>query len=178
MSPFPCKATEYGFPAKLLVVKPGANISIVGETPTLSEVQAAIAAGDMIVIEELTNGQRTEADRQTEEGADTADGLVNVLGVNMAITGRVKLLDEAVRTDLAKLNCFQRLNVWFITNQAYIFGGKTGYKVANFIPPTIMEGFGVRAYHDINFVYKHNLNQTEPAGYDEGFLALTNPAVS
>jgi hypothetical protein len=181
MNPFPCKATDYGYPSKLILQAPGGSLTVAGETPTLSEIQAGIAASGLdklIVIEELTNGQRVESERQEESGADTADGLVNTLGVNMAIVGKIKLLDEAVRADLAKLNCNQRLKVWVITSQGYIFGAKTGYRVANFIPPTILEGFGVRAYHDINFVYKHDMNATDPAAQDDGFLDLKNPAVS
>jgi hypothetical protein len=177
LSPFPCKATDYGYPSKLILQAPGGDLTVAGEIPTLAEIQAGIAASGLdklIVIEELTNGQRIESERQEESGADTADGLTNTLSINMAVVGKIKLLDESVRADLAKLNCNQRLKAWVITSQGYIFGGKKGYKVANFIPPTILEGFGVRAYHDINFVYQHNLNATDPAGQDDGFLSLTN----
>jgi hypothetical protein len=181
LSPFPCKRTEYGYPSKIILQKIGGSISVAGETPTLSEIQAGIAASGLdklVVIEELTNGQRIESERQEESGADTADGLTNVTSINVAIIGKIKLLDETVRADLAKLNCNQRMNVWVITSQGYIFGGKKGYRAAVFIPPTALEGFGVAAYHDVNFVYQHNLNATDPAGQDDGFLSLTNVAGS
>lgn len=178
---FPCKPTDYGYPSKLALQDPDGSLTVVGESPTLAELQAGINASGqdrVVLIEEITNGQRVEGAREEESGADTADGLTNTFGVNMAVTGKIKLINEAVRVNLAELNCQQRLKMWIITNKGYIFGGKTGYKVANFIPPMILGGFGVRAAYDLNLVYAHNLNKTDPAGQDDGFLELTNPATS
>ncbi len=178
IAPFPCKSTDYGYASKLLLLPPTGTLEVAGETPTLAEIQAAIAeSGEnrMVVIEEITNGQRNVGDVEEETGADTADGLTNTFGVNMVLTGRVKLVDEAVRANLEALNCYSRLKMWFITNKGYIFGGATGYRVSNFIKPMILEGFGTRAYYDINQVYSHNLNATDPAGYDAGFTSLVNP---
>lgn len=180
-SKFPCKAEEYSFPVKLLLQHPDGVLEVAGESPTLAEIQVGIGAtgvNKLIVIEQITNGQRTEAEREEESGADTADGLTDTFGINMTVTGRVKLLNEEIRKDAAVLNCQRRLNMWFVTNTGWIFGGKTGYKIANFIPPLIMEGFGVKPYLDLNLVHKINLNKTDPAGQNDGFLLLMNPAVS
>lgn len=181
MIQFPCKAVDYGYPSKLLLLPLGGDITVAGESPTLAEVQAAMAASGldkMILIEEITNGQRVEVNREEESGADTSDGLVDTFSINMAITGRVKLINEAIRSKLAGLNCHKRLKVWFITNKGYIFGGKTGYKAANFIPPMSLEGFGTRGYYPLNYVYAHDLTKDDPAGQNDGFLDLVNVDVS
>lgn len=178
MSPFPCKAVDYGFPKKLILQDPDGSLTVAGESPTLSEIQAGIAASGedkLIVIEQITNGQLVESSREEETGADTADGLTNTFGINMAVTGNIKLLDESVRADLLKLNCHERLKMWVITSKGYILGGATGYKIANFFSPMTLGGYGTRAMVPLNLVYQHNLNATDPAGQDDGFLNLVNP---
>lgn len=177
MAPFPCKATDYGFPKKLILQDPQGELTVAGETPTLSEIQAGMAASGedkLIVIEQITNGQLVESSREEETGADTADGLTNTFGINMAVTGNIKLLDESVRADLLKLNCNERLKMWIITSKGYIFGGKNGYIIANFFSPMILGGYGTKPMIPINLVYQHNLNATDPAGQDDGFLNLVN----
>lgn len=179
--PFPCKAVDYGYPKAALLMDPNGSLTVAGETPTLSEVQAGIAAtGEdrLIVIEEITNGQLVEDSREEESGADTADGLTNTFGVNMALTGNIKLLDETLRSALLSLNCEQRKQMWIITSKGYILGGKYGYKTPAFIPPMTLGGYGTRAMVPISWVYQHNLNATDPAGYNAGFLTLTNPATT
>lgn len=181
MTKFPCKAIDYGYPTKVFLQDPDGDLTVAGETPTVAEMQAGIdAAGEdkVIVLEEITNGQRVEVSREEESGADTADGLTDTFGTNMAVTGNLKLINEAVRTDVAELNCNKRLKMWFSTNKGYVFGGKTGYKVANFIPPMGLGGFGARAMYPLNFVYAHDFTKDDPAGQDDGFLTLTNPATT
>lgn len=178
---FPCKATDYGYPSKALLMDENGEITVAGETPTLSEIQAAMAASGenkVIVIEEITNGQLVEQSREEESGADTADGLTNTFGINMALTGNVKLLDESIRSGLLTLNCNQRKRMWIITSKGYIFGGKLGYKTPAFIPPMTLGGFGTRGLVAINWPYQHDLNATDPAGQDDGFLSLVNADIS
>lgn len=179
--PFPCKATDYGYPSKALLMDESGTLTVAGETPTLAEVQTGISdtgENKLVVIEELTNGQLVEQSREEETGADTADGLTNTFGVNMALTGNIKLLDEALRASLLALNCTQRKKMWIITSKGYIFGGTDGYKTPGFIPPMALNGFGTRGLVPINWPYQHNLNKTDPAGQNDGFLTLVNPAVS
>lgn len=178
---FPCDSLKYGYPSKLLLMKPDGTMTVAGESPTVAEVQTALAdSGDnkAVLIEEITNGQRVENDRQEETGADTADGLTDTFAINMAITGNIKKLDEAVRTDLAELNCFSRLKVWIITNTGYIFGGANGYKCSNFIPPLTLGGFGTQPLIPISFVYFNDDTKNDPAAQDDGFLTLQNPATT
>lgn len=181
VSAFPCKATDYGYPSKAVLQDAEGTLTVVGETPTLAEIQAGIAAtgqDKLVIIEEITNGKLAESSREEESGADTADGLTNTFGVNMTLEGNIKLISETLRSDLLTLNCNQRKKMWVITSKGYIFGGKTGYKTPAFIPPMALNGFGTRASIPINWLYQHNLNKTDPAGQDDGFLDLKNPATT
>jgi hypothetical protein len=181
MSKFPCKSEDYGYPVKFIVGHPDGALTVAGDTPTLAEIQTGIAASGvdkLIVIEQVTNGQRVSNAVEEESGADTADGLRTVFGTNIETSGKVKLLDETVRADLATLALVPRLRTWTITSGGWIFGGKKGYKTANYIAPLLMEGFGARAAHDISFIHKHNMSATDPAREDSGFLDLTNPATT
>lgn len=174
---FPCKGNDYGYPTMLVIGHPDGTLTVAGDTPTLAEIQAGIAdtgVDKLVLIEQLTNGTRVENALEEESGADTADGLRTVFGVNIEIAGKIKLLDESIRADLARLALVQRIKVWVITSGGWIFGGKKGYKVANFISPLMMEGFGTRAVHNVSFIYKHNRNDTDAARYDAGFLDLVN----
>lgn len=181
MSQFPCSATKYGFPNKLIFQKPGGSLTVAGETPTLAEIQTGLAdTGDdkLILIEAFTNGQRTESSRIEETGADTADGLTDVVALFMKIDGKIKLVNEYVLKHLLELNCFSRLKMWVVTDQGYIFGGTTGYRTSVFFPPLIMEGYGVADYVPVSLVYQHDLTKTDPAGQDDGFLTLVNTATT
>ncbi len=181
MSKFPCKSNDYGYPVKLVIGHPDGVLTVAGDTPTLAEIQAGIAdsgVNKLIVIEQLTNGVRASNATEEESGADTADGLRTVFGTNIETSGKIKLLDETVRANLASLALLPRIKTWTITSGGWIFGGKKGYKTANYIAPLLMEGFGTRAAHDISFIHKHNMDATDPAREDEGFLDLTNPATT
>jgi hypothetical protein len=144
---------------------------------TVAGFQAAISANGVnhvIVVGPITNGMRTEADRQTESGADTIDGLENIIQVQHQIEGRLKFLDETVREDLAKLNCNDRLQMWYVTSTGYLFGDTTGYNVPNFITGLIQEGYGKKSYIPINYRFIVT-EKTDPATLDLDFLTLVNP---
>ncbi len=179
---FLCAPTIYGFPNKLLFMHPDGSLTVAGETPTLAEINVGIAASGLnklAVIEQFTNGQRVEASRDTFGGADTADGLTDVSALYMKITGKIKMLGERLVADLLTLSRQQtRLQMWVITSEGYILGGKLGYRTANFFTPTIMEGYGTQNYIGIDHTYQVNLNQTDPAGFDLGFKDLVNPDIT
>ena len=179
---FQCAPTLKGFPNKLVFMHTEGNSGIAGDAPTLAEIVAGIAASGldkMVLIEQFTNGQRVEASRDTFTGADTADGLTDVSALYFKITGKIKMLGERLIADLLTLSRQQtRLQMWVITDQGYILGGKTGYRTANFFTPEIMEGYGTQNYIAIDHTYQVNLNQTDPAGFDLGFKDLVNPDIS
>lgn len=178
MNQWACKATDFGFPNKLGFMHPDGEMTVAGEAPTLAEVQAAIAetgVNKLILIEDFTNGQRTEQSRTEESGADTPDGLTDVSSLNMQVTGKIKRLGASTISELLTLNTQPRLRMWVFTSTGYCFGGKTGYRTSNFFPPLIMEGFGVKGYIPIAHVYQHDLTKTDDVSQDDGFLTLKNP---
>jgi len=180
MDRFPnsCGAINYGHPKLLLFQKPEGELTLcTGDAPILAHIQAALTVvGDnhMILLGPITNGVRVESERQEESGADTIDGMTDVISQTIQITGKLKFLDEAVRTDLENLNCYDRLSMWIITTTGWIFGGCDGYNVANFISTLLMEGFGTRAHIPLD--YKFQIPCHDPANQDDGFVLLRNEA--
>jgi len=178
MGNFPnnCGAEDYGYPYLLLFMKPeGVITGCTGGVVGVGMIQAAQAEADqdrIIVVGPITNGQRIESDRQTEEGADTIDGMTTVVSQTLNVTGKLKFLDEAIRDDLEGLNCYDRLKMWIITSTGWLFGGCEGYLVANFISGLIQEGYGTRSYIPLD--YKFKVPGHDPAVQDDDYLTLTN----
>ena len=172
-----CGAENYGYPYKLLIMKiDGSLTGCTGESPNLANINAAIALSDedkLVVIGPMTNGQRVESEREEETGADTIDGATNVISQTIQITGKLKFLDEDVREDLEQLNCHERLRMWIVTSENWIFGGCSGYSVANFISSLLHDGYGTRAY--IPMDYKFKAPGHDPATYEDGLKDLVNP---
>ena len=178
MGNFPnnCGAEDYGYPYLLLFMKPeGIITGCTGGVVGVGMIQAAQAEADqdrIIVVGPITNGQRVESERETEDGADTIDGMTNVVSQTLNLTGRLKFLDEAIRDDLEQLNCYDRLKMWIITSTGWLFGGCDGYLVANFISGLIQEGYGTRPYIPLD--YKFKVPGHDPAVQDDDYLTLTN----
>lgn len=178
MAAFPnnCGAEEYGFPYLLLFQRVEGTISgCSGDGPTVAQIQAAQALADenhIIVVGPITNGQRVESEREEETGADTVDNMTNVISQTLQITGKLKYLDETVREDLESLNCFDRLHMWIITNTGWLFGGCTGYNVANYISALMHDGYGTRAYIPLDYKFKRPGH--DPAVQDDDYLTLVN----
>lgn len=178
MTAFPnnCGAEDYAYPYLLLFMKPeGTLAGCSGDGPTIAQIQAAQALGDenrIIVLGPVTNGVRVESERQEETGADTIDGMTNVISQTIQITGKLKFLDEEVREDLEQLNCYDRLRMWMISSTGWLFGGCGGYSVANFISALLMDGFGTRAYIPLD--YKFRAPGHDPAVQDNDYLTLVN----
>ena len=177
MTRFPnnCGSENYGHPYLLLFMKPEGNFTYCsgdGPGPTPEDFQAAIAApldnNTIIVLGPITNGIRAESERQEETGADTIDGMTNVISQTIQITGKLKFLDEDIREDLEDFNCYDRLRMWMITDTGWLFGGCEGYSVANFISALLMDGFGTRSYIPLD--YKFRAPAHDPAVYDEDYL--------
>jgi hypothetical protein len=178
MGDFPnnCGAEDYGYPYLLLFMKPeGVITGCTGGVVGVGMIQAAQAEADqdrIIVVGPITNGQRIESERATEDGADTIDGMTNVISQTLNLTGKLKFLDEAIRDDLEGLNCYDRLKMWIITSTGWLFGGCEGYLVANFISGLIQEGYGTRPYIPLD--YKFKVPGHDPAVQDDDYLTLTN----
>ena len=178
MAAFPdsCGAENYGYPFKLLIMKrDGAFTGCTGDAPNLANIQAAQAESDenkLLVLGPITNGQRVESEREEETGADTIDGMTNVISQTIQITGKLKFLDETIREDLENLNCYERLRLWIVTSTGWLFGACEGYNVANFISGLLHDGYGTRAYIPLD--YKFKAPGHDPATYDADYLDLVN----
>lgn len=178
LNAFPCdgEVVDLGHPVMIVLQKLSGSLVQVGENPTVSEVQTGLAASGadkLIVIEEITNGQLIEASRQETSGADTADGLKEVLSINMKVTGKIKRFSTGVLQDLAKLNREKRLRAWIITSTGYWIGG-AGFKVSNFFTTPILEGYGVKGYVPVDFEYVVNKKKTFEYAQDDAYLNLVN----
>ena len=178
MAAFPdsCGAENYGYPYKLLIMKrDGAFTGCTGDAPNLANIQAAQLESDenkILVLGPITNGQRVESEREEETGADTIDGMTNVISQTIQITGKLKFLDETIREDLENLNCYERLRLWIVTSTGWLFGACEGYNVANFISGLLHDGYGTRAYIPLD--YKFKAPGHDPANYDADYLDLVN----
>ena len=178
MAAFPnnCGSEDYGYPYLLLFMKrEGALTACTGDAPNLANFQAAqieLDENKLIVVGAMTNGTRVESEREEETGADTVDGMTNVISQTIQITGKLKFLDETIREDLEQLNCQERLRMWIISNTGWIFGACEGYNVANFISALLHDGYGTRAYIPID--YKFKAPGHDPANYDDDYLTLVN----
>jgi len=179
MAAFPddCGTENYGFPYLLLFMKrDGALVGCTGDAPNLANIQAGQAEVDddkLIVVGPITNGIRAESEKEEETGADTIDGMTNVISQTTQITGKLKFLDETIREDLEDLNCYTRLRMWIVTSTGWLFGGCDGYNVANFISGLMHDGYGTRAFVPMD--YKFKTPGHDPATYDENYLDLVNP---
>jgi len=173
-----CGAIDYGYPKFLLFMRTDGTLVCAGSDgiPTKAELDVALALADnnkLIMVGPMTNGVKAEAERQTESGADTVDGQETVITQSMQITGRLKFLNEAVRADLEKLNCFERLKMWYVTSTGYLFGECDGYPVSNFISELLSDGFGTRPYIPVDF--RWITEDKNPSAQDDDYLTLTNP---
>ncbi len=180
--PDDCNSIDFGYPYLIAIQNKDANNvtnnSFAGASPTVGELEAlALLTNQLHVsfIGPFTNGQKTEKSRETQSGADTIDGLENVISQTIAITGKLKYLDETVICDLADLNCYTRVRIWYITSKGYIFGGTTGFIVPNFFSEWLHEGFGNVSHVPIAFEYKVDRTHTYCAtNQDDDYLTLSN----
>jgi hypothetical protein len=173
--PDDCGSVDFGYPYLLILQRPEAVNVFAGDVPTVAEIEALQLATDetkMIILGPITNGKKAEKSRQSESGADTIDGLETVYSQNISIEGKLKFHDENIIDDLADLNCYTRLRMWWVSNTGYIFGD---YTVPNFISEFLHDGFGTKSYNPIMFEYvvdrKHKYTAT---AQDDDYLTLSN----
>jgi len=177
MSSFPnsCTQTDFGFPKMVIVAAVGTDISPAGDVPTVAEFQDAISTGgsDVIVINDIANGQKLAGERQEIGDADTSDNLPFVISEREGIQGNLKTFNLTILNDLEALNCHKRLRVWYVTNKNFCFGGTRGYLASNYIGDWVHDGFGNRSYIPIEFKWMRE-DATTGAAYEDGYLDLTN----
>ena len=176
MSSFPssCTHTDFGYPKLVLLASTSASFGW-SATPTVAELQAVIATGgsDLIVVNNIANGQKLAGEQQVISDADTPDNIPFVISEREGISGNIKWFNETIINDLEALNCHKRLRMWYITSNGYCFGGSTGYLVGNYFGDWVHEGFGNTGMIPFEFRWMREAKTTD-AVYDVNYLDLTN----
>ena len=176
--PDDCGSIDFGYPYLIALQNPNATNAFAGDYPTVAEIEALMLAADethIAILGPITNGKKEESGRETESGADTIDGLDNTLSQTIKISGKFKLLNETILDELALLNCFTRVRMWYITSKGYIFGGTTGFTVPSFFSEWLHDGFGTRSYVPVDFSYKVDRTvEYSDTHQDDDYLTLNN----
>lgn len=171
----PTCATDYGVRVKkILFAKDSDTVTVAGtDGPTKAELDTAIAASTVIVLDGITNGKREFVGPAAEfSGDDTESGGSEARDYIMGITGMVKRVDETVLTALETLDHFTTVRCWFVTEKNYCFGGVTGYLVSPIFQPLELGGFGTEPQVPFRCEYFHD--GRDDAKYDADYEDLTN----
>jgi hypothetical protein len=170
----PACGTNYGERVvRVALMKEGGTFSVsASDTPTAAEFETAITAGEITVINGMTNGHRIEQGATELSGDDTESGGTERFDVEYRIEGRIKRVDETIARMTEKLDRYSTLRMWFFTEKNYCFGGVTGYKVSPNFSEVIFEGKGNPPY--INFFCDYTAIGADYAGYDADYDTLDN----
>lgn len=172
---FPACKTDYGSRVlKIFLAKDDSEITVAGsDTMTAAEMQVEVTAGDVVIIDGITNGHREEVSATEFSGDDTETGGLESFDPVMGITGNLKRMNEAVIRALEKYDKLEKCRMWFLTDKNYFFGGTAGYKASISIKPMRFEGFGTQPYIPFSFQYVHN--GRDNAVLDATFGTMKNP---
>lgn len=177
MTAFPtdCTQIDFGFPKLVLLAASNATITAASGNDVLavSEFQGYIDSGDIVVINDISNGIKMPSETVEITDADTADNLPEVITSKEGINGNLKRFDATTLADLEKLNCHKRLKMWYVTNKGYCFGGTTGYTVSNYFRDWEHAGYGNRSMIPFEFRWIRE-SKTTGTGQDDDYLDLTN----
>ena len=160
----------------LVIGRSDMTLSVSGDAPTVSEIQAGMAAtGDdtLVVLTHISNGLIDEAGSSELTDLDTESGLPEKFNIQMGITGNIKHPTETVYLRTMEYNLNPTLRVWVIDNTGYIWGGKTGYLTngLNAFSPKKMDG--TVQYISFNLVYIAD-GVSDDTVQDDDFLTLDN----
>lgn len=160
----------------LIIGRSDMEVAVSGSSPTLSEMQAGLAAtGDdkLVVLRHISNGLIDEVGSSELTDLDTESGLPERFNIQMGLTGMIKHPTAEVLTITMGYNIHPTLKVWYIDNKGYIWGGKTGYLCGsmNAFSPKKMDG--VTLFISFNLVYVAD-GISDDTGFDIDFLTLDN----
>ena len=176
MNSFPsvCSHTDFGFPKLVILASTSFSAPWTG-SPTVAELQAVIATGgsDVIVINNIANGQKLAGEQQVISDTDTPDNLPEVISEREGISGNIKWFNGTVLADLEVLNCHKRLRMWYVTSNGYLFGGEDGYLCSNYFGDWVHDGFGNKAMIPFEFRWMREAITSDPT-LDTDYLDLTN----
>lgn len=160
----------------LLIGKSAISLTVSGDVPTVSELQAGIAAsGDdkLVVLKHISNGLVDEVSSKELTELDTESGLPEKFDVLMGMTGNVKHPTQEVLNATMAYNLQPTLRVWAVDNKGYLWGGKTGYLTngLNAFTPKKMDGTSMMV--SFNLVYNSD-DVKDDTAQDDGYLTLDN----
>jgi len=173
---YTCSGLKGNRVQSLIIGKSNMTLSVSGNAPTLSEMQAGLAAsGDdkLVVLTHISNGVIDEVGSSELSDLDTENGLTQRFNVQVGITGNIKHPTEEVYQRTMEYNLQNAIRVWVIDNKGYIWGGKTGYLCGglNAFSPKKMDG--VTQHISFNLVYVAD-EVSDDTAQDDGFLTLDN----
>jgi len=140
--------------------------------PTASEFETAITAGEVTIIDKITNGHRIQNGATEVSGDDTITGGTERYDVMYRVEGRIKVFDESIKRLTERLDRFSTLRMWYFTNRNYCFGGPEGFEVTPNFDLHIIEGRGTPGY--IPFYCDFTAIGEDFAVQDADFVDLSN----
>ncbi len=158
----------------IILAAPDTVFSFASDHLVPSVAEFTTAGSDIFILNDIANGAKMPSEKQELSGADTPDNLPETISEITGISGNIVRFNLDVLNDLEKLNCYNRLKLWYVTNKGWCFGGLTGYTTNNYISDWIHEGFGNRSKIPIEFKWYKPFNQTTDAAQDDDYLNLTN----
>jgi hypothetical protein len=169
----PLCATDYGERiVGFAVLKYGGTFTVAAsDGPTAVELQANITSGTLAYYTGISNGHKIEGGATELSGDDTVTGGTERWDVMNIFEGRLKLIDETVKTAAQKLDRNSRVRLWIFTDKNYCYGGKTGYTAAPMLSTVIHEGKGQPPYISVKFEW--NVVGLDQAKYDVDYATLT-----
>ena len=154
-------ATDYGQRVVTVIFSKTA-VSCTGSVPMASDFNAAYSS--LSIFEHLTNGHRvfqgeTEIEWHNTEWHDK----------EYRVEGRIKRISETVKRAAEKVNRYNSLYMYFITDKNYCYGPYYAQPNINFVQ---MEGKGQPPYIDLFATYiGHGIDYAQ---YDAGYDSLTS----
>lgn len=172
--PSACAGVDFGFPKMVILAAPDTIFSFGSDHLVPSVAEFTTAGSDIFIIAPIANGTKMPNEKQEITGADTPDNLPETLSIMTGISGNLTRFNLTTLNDLEKLACFSRLQMWYVTNKGWCFGGLTGYTVNNNVGDWIHEGFGNRSKIPFEFKWFKDQTVTTGAALDTAYLDLTN----
>ena len=176
--PESCGSDNLSFPRLFVIWAANTVISAAGATPTAAEVQTLLSAALGCTSGRFSNGVKIPAETTVLSGADTIDGLDDVVKEVEGISGNLRTMDNTVLQMWAQNNLNnQRAQLGWVDDNGRWHGGVTGYSIPFYTPAWEHAGEGSSAAIPFIFKWKRNpLKYVPYSDVDLGYLDLTNLA--
>jgi hypothetical protein len=175
MSPNCVEGQAPGRPQWMMLGVYGTSITMAGTTPTPTEVQTYIDAGNAILFP-MTNGVKLQGTPNVKTGADTFNGGSETKSETTGITGNIFSIGNDTLEIFKKNNLNNRqCQMWWIDEYNQFHGCDLGYLVDAYIGDFGVSDIGEDAMISIEKTWKVVRNTYLPYSTpDTGFATLTN----